>query len=185
MTAPDRTTISNFLGGGQAGCNWQTGTVVYGLEGDFDYFHGNENFYNNTNPLPDQHELLRHRAIADDRIIWRRCDRGSASPPTAISPTSPAALPSPTRLTRKAIRRQRPAGAGSATASKFLTGWAAGVGWEYAWTDHWMFRFEYLFSEFPKTSASGVITGPGGSNPLSGSATLVMQVARAGLNFKF
>ena len=44
--------ISNFLGGGQAGCNWQTGTVVVGLEGDFDYFHSNSNFFNNTNTLP-------------------------------------------------------------------------------------------------------------------------------------
>ena len=43
---------SNFLGGGQAGCNWQTGTIVVGLEGDFDYFHSNSNFFNDTNTLP-------------------------------------------------------------------------------------------------------------------------------------
>ncbi len=40
---------SNFLGGGQVGCNWQTGTIVVGLEGDFDYFHANSNFFNDTN----------------------------------------------------------------------------------------------------------------------------------------
>ena len=27
------------LAGGQAGCNWQSGMLVLGLEGDFDYFH--------------------------------------------------------------------------------------------------------------------------------------------------
>ncbi len=37
-------------------------------------------------------------------------------------------------------------GIGSASASKFLTGWTAGAGWEYAWTDHWTIRFEYLFA---------------------------------------
>ena len=30
-----------------------------------------------------------------------------------------------------------------------------------------------------------MITGPGGTNPLHGSADLVIQVARAGMNFKF
>lgn len=31
---------SNFIGGGEIGCNWQSGTVVVGLEGDFVYFPG-------------------------------------------------------------------------------------------------------------------------------------------------
>ena len=42
-------------------------------------------------------------------------------------------------------------------------GWTAGAGWEYALSDHWTIRFEYLFASFPTTSASGVITGPGGN----------------------
>jgi len=36
-----------------------------------------------------------------------------------------------------------------------------------------------------QTSAAGVIAGPGGTNPFTGSADLVLQVARAGVNFKF
>jgi len=44
---------TGFLGGGQAGCNWQSATVVWGLEGDFDYFRGNPQFSNNTNTLSD------------------------------------------------------------------------------------------------------------------------------------
>jgi outer membrane immunogenic protein len=43
----------NFLGGGQAGCNWQSGTWVYGLEGDVDYFHSNPQFINGTSTLSD------------------------------------------------------------------------------------------------------------------------------------
>ncbi len=43
---------TNVLGGGQAGCNWQSGTVVAGLEGDFDYFRSTSAFFNNTNTLP-------------------------------------------------------------------------------------------------------------------------------------
>ena len=79
-----------------------------------------------------------------------------------------------------------PPGVGIASASKFLTGWTAGAGWEYALTDHWLIRFEYLFAAFPKTSAIGAITEPGvGTNTLHGSGDLVMQVARAGMNYKF
>ena len=76
-------------------------------------------------------------------------------------------------------------GVGSATASKSLAGWTAGAGWEYALTDHWLMRLEYLFAGFPTTNATGVIAGPGGLNPLHGSTDLVLQVARAGVEFKF
>jgi outer membrane immunogenic protein len=80
-----------------------------------------------------------------------------------------------------------PVGTGVATGSKTLVGWTAGAGWEYAWTDHWVLRFEYLFTSFPgSVGATGLITdGAGGSNPLQGSANLVIQTARAGANFKF
>ena len=57
---------SNFLGGGQAGCNWQSGTVVAGLEGDFDYYRSNSNFLNKYRC--DQFRTLRHRPIAQDRL---------------------------------------------------------------------------------------------------------------------
>jgi outer membrane immunogenic protein len=33
-----------FTGGGQVGCNYQTGQFVFGIEGDFDYFHRSESF---------------------------------------------------------------------------------------------------------------------------------------------
>jgi hypothetical protein len=43
----------NFLGGGQAGCNWVSGTFVYGLEGDVEYFRNNPQFINGTSTLSD------------------------------------------------------------------------------------------------------------------------------------
>ena len=44
---------TGFIGGGQAGCNWQSGLIVYGLEGDFDYFRSNPQFINGTDTLSD------------------------------------------------------------------------------------------------------------------------------------
>ncbi len=67
--------------------------------------------------------------------------------------------------------------------------WSVGPparGWEYAFADHWTVKAEYLFASFPTTNATGLITGPGGtSNTLHGSTDLVIQLVRAGVNFKF
>ena len=103
-TEPASANATNFLGGGQAGCNWQSGTLVYGLEGDFDYFHSNPQFINGTDTLTDgvtpftvtqslTTNYLRHGASAPRR-------RGR---PQSRS-TSRAARPSPRRATRRATR---------------------------------------------------------------------------------
>jgi len=174
---------SNFVGGGQAGCNWQTSTFVAGLEGDFDYFHSNSNFFNDTNVLPTSgNSFVIGQSLTTDYLATVRPRIGIAADRNFAYITGGAAF---TKASYAETYADSGGGIGVASASKFLTGWTAGAGWEYAWTDHWTLRFEYLYSAFPTTSATGVITGPGGTNPLHGSADLVIQVARAGLNFKF
>jgi outer membrane immunogenic protein len=67
-----------------------------------------------------------------------------------------------------------------------LVGWTVGGGWEYAWTDHWTFKAEYLFARFPTTDAlGGIADAAGGTNTLHGSADLTVQIGRLGLNYKF
>ncbi len=179
---------SNFLGGGEAGCNWQSGTLVYGVEGDFDYFPSKIQFVNPFDTLSDgvtpftvTHSLstnflatLRPRiGIAADRD-FAYLTAGVAFTETSYTQTYADALivPGP--------------GVGAATGSKFLTGWTVGAGWEHAWTEHWTFKAEYLFAMFGTTNASGVITDTAGnSNPLQGSADLTMQIVRLGVNYKF
>jgi len=177
---------SNWIGGGQIGCNWQNGTVVVGLEGDFDSFHGDANFNNNTNTLPvlgvpfniGQQITTNFLATVRPRI-GIAADRNFAYVTGGVAFTKAS-------YTETYIDGSAPPGVGSATASKSLTGWTVGAGWEYALTDHWLIRFEYLYASFPTTSATGVIAEPGvGGNTLHGSGDLVMQEARAGLNFKY
>ena len=195
LGATDAATVSNdgtgsannssFLGGGQAGCNWQSGTVVVGLEGDFDYFRSNTNFYNNTDTLPVLGvPFVIGQSITTDYLATVRPRIGIAADRNFAYITGGAAF-TDASYTESYADGSVPPGIGSATASKFLTGWTAGAGWEYAWTDHWTIRFEYLFAAFPTTSATGAIANAGLSNALHGSGDLVMQVARAGVNFKF
>lgn len=176
---------ANLVGGGQAGCNWQSSTLVVGLEGDFDYFRGKSSFYNFTNALPvagvpfviGQEATTNYLATLRPRL-GIAADRNFAYLTGGVAVTT-------VNYTETYVDGNAPPGVGSATASKFQAGWIAGAGWEYAMTDHWLLRLEYLFAGFPKTSATGVIAVPGASNPLHGSTDLVLQVARAGVEFKF
>lgn len=177
---------SNFLGGGQAGCNLQNGTVVYGLEADFDYFHDTTSFFNNTNTLPVLGvPFVVGQSLTTNYLATVRPRIGIAADRNLAYLTGGVAF-TDAHYTESYSDGSAPPGVGTASASKFLTGWAVGAGWEYAWTNHWTVRFEYLFSNFGTTSALGTIAEPGvGSNSLHGSGDLVIQVARAGMNFKF
>jgi len=174
---------SNFIGGGQIGCNWQSGTVVAGLEGDFDYFPGKSSFANDTDTLPvlgipfviGQQLTTNYLATVRPRI-------GIAADRNFAYVTGGVAF---TKASYTESYADSNGAIGIATASSFLTGWTAGAGWEYALTDHWVVRVEYLFAAFPSTSAVGSIALGDAINSLHGSGGLVMQVARAAVNFKF
>jgi len=177
---------SNFLGGGQVGCNYQMGTFVAGIEADFDYFHGTSSFFNDTNSLPTlgfpfvigQQATANYLATVRPRF-GIAADRNFAYLTGGVAFTRED-------YTETYIDGNAPPSAGTATASKSLTGWVVGGGWEYALTDHWLVRAEYLWAAFPTVNATGTIVAPGtGSNVLHGSSDLVVQAIRAAVNFKF
>jgi outer membrane immunogenic protein len=176
----------NLVAGGQTGCNFQSGTLVYGLEGDFDYFHSNPAFSNNTDTLSDGvTPFTITQSLTTDFLATVRPRIGIAADRNFAYITGGAAFTRVT-YTESYVDSAAPPGAGSASGSKFLTGWTAGAGWEYASTEHLMFRLEYLFAKFDTTSASGLITdAAGGANAFQGSANLVIQTLRAGVNFRF
>jgi outer membrane immunogenic protein len=170
--------------GGQAGCNLQSGTLVYGLEGDFDYFHSNPKFTNNTTTLADGNTSAVSQSLTTNFLATVRPRIGIAADRNFAYITGGAAFTS-ISYTEGYVDANAPPGAGTAAASRSLVGWTAGAGWEYAFADSWTIRAEYLYASFPTTSALGTITGAGGANTLHGSSDLVVQLIRAGVNFKF
>jgi outer membrane immunogenic protein len=177
----------NFLGGGQAGCNWQSGTLVYGLEGDVDYFRSNPQVINGTATLSDGvTSFTVTQSLTTNFLATVRPRLGVSADRNLFYITSGAAF-TKASYSQAYVDAAVPSGTGLATGSKSLVGWTAGAGWEYAWTDNWTLRFEYLFTSFPgTTNGIGAITdAAGGTNPLQGSANLVVQTARFGVNFKF
>ncbi len=174
-------------GGGQVGCNWQSDTIVYGLEGDFDYFRTNPQFINGTATLSDgATSFTLSQMLTTNYLATLRPRLGVAADKNLFYITGGAAF-TKASYTQAYVDAAAPVGTGVATGSKTFVGWTAGAGWEYAFADHWTLRFEYLFTRFPgSVGATGAITdAAGGSNPLLGSANLTMQTARAGVNFKF
>ena len=179
-------TRDGLLAGGQAGCNLQSGLLVYGLEGDFDYFRSNPNFNNNTNTLASGATFSIAQSLTTNFLATVRPRIGIAADRNFAYVTGGAAFTSVNYTESYTDINPAPGpGAGIASATRSLVGWTAGAGWEYAWADHWTFRAEYLFVSFPTTSALGTIVAPGGTNTLHGSSDLVIQLIRAGVNFKF
>jgi len=194
LAAGDAATVSGSGGGGanadgilagaQAGCNFQSGTLVYGLEGDFDYFHTDPQFNNNTNTLANGNAFAISQSLTTNFLATVRPRIGIAADRNLAYITGGAAFTS-VSYTTSYVDANTPPGTGTASASRALLGWTAGAGWEYAWADHWTVRAEYLLASFPTTNALGTIAGAGGTNTLHGSTDLVIQLVRAGVNFKF
>jgi len=179
-----------FVGGGQAGCNWQSGTLVLGLEGDFDSFHSHPNINNNTATtgvsLANGSPFTNTQSLTTNFLATVRPRVGIAADRNLAYVTGGVAFTSISYAESYADANPAPGpGAGAVSASRSLVGWTAGAGWEYALAEHWTVRAEYLIAGFPTTNATGTIVAPGGTNALHGSADLFIQVLRAGVNFKF
>jgi len=177
------------VGGGQAGCNWQSGTLLLGLEGDFDFFHSNPNFNNNTNTLVSSGASFSiAQSLTTNYLATVRPRIGIAADRNLAYVTGGVAFTSISYTETYSDTNPAPGpGAGVASASRSLVGWTAGAGWEYALADRWIFRTEYLIAGFPtNTTVIGTIVAPGAAtNTLHGSAELLVQVLRAGVEFKF
>jgi outer membrane immunogenic protein len=176
--------------GGQLGCNWQTGTLVLGIEGDFDYFHSNPNINNNTAAtgisLANGSPVTIIQSLVTNYLATVRPRVGIAADRNFAYITGGVAFTSISYTETYSDANPAPGpGAGAASASHSLVGWTAGAGWEYAFADHWTVRAEYLIAGFPTTNALGTIVALGGTNTLHGSADLTIQLVRAGVNFKF
>jgi len=173
-----------FIGGGQVGCNYQTGAFVVGIEGDWDYFGSQPTFSNPNGTLTTGDTVTITQSLKTRSLATIRPRLGIISDRTLIYLTGGAAFAkvSYTQSYADTLNNAVGAAAGSTT----LLGWTVGAGWEWAWTDHVTVKTEYLFAKFPTTNAlGGILDTAGGTNVLHGSADLTIQTARLGLNYRF
>lgn len=178
-----------FVGGAQAGYNWQAGNFVYGLEGDINY-NGWNNTTNNIYALVAPLGGTFTTAV-NTKLDWFGTFRGrfgvAASPTILIYATVGLAYGEVKSSTLGTFSAGGDTYAGTASSTK--AGWTAGGGMEWLFMPNWSLKWEYLYIDLGKLNyADRCILACGALAPAPAYATSVQfreQVARIGINYHF
>ena len=157
---------TGFLGGGQAGVNYQIDRFVLGVEGDWSWTglngSGNNSAGNaiSTNARWTSTVTGRVGAAFDRFLVYGKGGVAFAQDQSGFTDTF----------------------GNSASNSLMRTGWTAGAGLEYGITKNWSAKLEYDYLGFGSQSLN--FTTP--TTPLyTSSANLNVQEIKAGINFRF
>jgi opacity protein-like surface antigen len=169
--------------GGHAGYNWQYGSVVTGLEVDFDGADIKDSGNVATFPVevcPPRQDCMRtnltlSRSVKFDELATARARLGYAVLPNLLAYGTAGLAWGHSEITGAA---SIPGFSVSSSADASNFGWAAGGGLEYKLWEHVMVRGEYLHYDFAKTTYSFPVVG-------GVSATSAIDVARGGISYKF
>ncbi|MGC1778173.1 MAG: outer membrane protein [Xanthobacteraceae bacterium] len=178
---------SHFSGGIGGGYNWQNGPVVYGVEFDAESLPGTSKSATGVaSPYAEftGGPISLSSSVDPSWLVTARGRIGYAFNDLLVYGTGGLAV---TRLSTNVTYSDGGFDTGTWTQSENKAGWAAGGGVEWALSKEWSVKAEYLFVKFGSVTASGAIVTPayGYSNAISTSADLTVQIARAGINYKF
>ncbi len=171
--------LDGFMGGFQAGFNWQAGNWVFGVEGDVSFFKQSAgitdvsigwpftpNTVTQSVELKNLYTVRGRIGYAMDRTLvyftggWAGSDLDTAD--STIYPTSSQAV----------------------SGSKLLSGYTLGGGIEWALGNNWSVKAEYLYADlggYQTVSCNSLDS----NSCYSHDHDAKMQVVRAGLNYKF
>lgn len=168
-----------FVGGGQAGFNYQVGSVVFGVEGDFDWAANNNNTVTGIiGPGGDT-----FTASANDRWIATVAGRlGYAADRWLFYVKGGGGWVGANSFTVTDVTTGASVTAGN---SNTLSGWLVGGGVEWAFANNWSLRAEYDFLGL----STRTFTVPATSPILVGDTFTTgknnVQMATIGINYRF
>jgi opacity protein-like surface antigen len=154
------------LYGGHAGYNWQYGSIVTGLELDFDGADISE-----SGRLGTSGQTTFDRSIKFDELATARARLGYLVLPNLLAYGTAGGGWGHSELT---VSSTSPGGTLSNSYDVNNFGWVAGAGLEYKLWEHVLVRAEYLHYDF------GKVTYTDGVN-----ASSTIDVVRGGLSYKF
>jgi outer membrane immunogenic protein len=179
-----------FTGGGQIGYNWQWSRSVWGLEADFDSFHLTDSAVGTVTP-PGNSTLTSSTSFSTDWLLTARGRVGFLATDRALIYGTGGLAAANLKYSQTNFFAPC-AGPGLACVetgalSTTKTGWTAGAGIEYALTNNWSVKAEYLYVDLGSvsTSATSTATGAAGTLPFLHSVDLKANIARGGINYKF
>jgi outer membrane immunogenic protein len=177
-------TSKGWVGGGQAGYNWQFGRAVAGLEADFSVtgIKGDSaslvRSATRTDTLSDD---VKYLGTARGRLGWLPLDN------VLFYGTGGLAWE---KINRSSTRVDLPAPATTITSTNPNDhfGWVAGAGAEtLLWNSNWIGRLEYLHYDFGTiaSTSSSASTNPATTASVDHGGRQTIEVVRAGVSYKF
>jgi len=174
------TNLGGAVFGVQDGCNYQAGLWVIGLEGDFN------GMVTQQGQAPDVSAQVNRAAVAQTSEVWLATLRARLGVTgfdnrALFYATGGGALMNLTSM--QVVTGFVSLSSNSQTDWPF--GWTVGGGLEYAFTDYFLLRAEYLYVRIPAyntfTANSGYLGGP----PVPLSTSLSENIFRFGISYKF
>jgi len=174
---------AGFIGGGQVGCTWQKGSLVFGVEGDFNGLTAKTSVTGDT--VTTLGAVSVTNSIETSWLATVRPRVGYAPYRGLVYLTGGVAF-ARFKFTQTYSEPSFPAFGGSEV-SATTTGWTFGGGYEYAVTDSLSAKIEYLYARFNAFGNDWLLVTPiATSNQFHGSAAdLNLNILRVGLSYKF
>lgn len=180
-----------FAGGVTIGANSQTGNLVFGVEGDFNYLDLSEDRNSGIVSAGVSTGVGNDRLEAD-WLATLRLRWGLASGSTLYYVTGGAAFTDATvtRTMDWSFSDGCPAVGGGlqrchSGSADFNVGWTVGGGIEHAFDNHWTIKGEYLYADFGSEDFNSSNAGTVPNQTMNHSFDMNMHIARLGLNYKF
>lgn len=172
--------INGAFGGGYLGYNWQAGSFVFGLEAEGGYIGARKTVFST---IATDHRFetsyggygafTGRAGFAVDRTLFY-AKGGFAVARIKNEALDDFPTPDPEHIGRSDTTRW---------------GWAAGAGIEYAITNNWIVRGEYLYMQFNNRTVFDLGDGSGGVPPATQPSPYTfhdhLHTARLGLAYKF
>jgi outer membrane immunogenic protein len=189
---------TGFIGGGQAGYNWQTGAFVLGVETDFQGTTVSKSF--NQTGIPFSGPGVPPFLVGDNLTVngkasldWLGTTRGRVgfvvTPDNRLMIYATGGVAYGGGSSNFSVFDATTGSVFSGSPSSTRVGWTAGAGVEYALTNNWTIRGEYLYADLGSTNfqtvgnaaAATFFPGVFASAKISYNASIV----RAAVNYKF
>ena len=167
-TAAGSGNLDGVTGGGQVGYNYQTGMIVWGIEGDFQ---GSGQRQTTVVGALTEEDRLRAFATVRGRVGVTAWDRG------LLYVTGGYAW-------MDARSRVTSGGATLIDLSANKGGWTIGGGAEWMFLPNWSTKLEYLYMRADNVTGSAVIPAPIGGT-ITSNSRIENSVVRVGLNYHF
>jgi outer membrane immunogenic protein len=183
------TNADGFIGGAQAGYNWQTGAFVFGVEADISF--SGMRGSSRREPLTANNGVIILTSFQDvttdmDWFGTARLRAGfTVAPQLLLYATGGLAFGQVDDTVFTTYIAGFPAASYPGSSSDTRVGWTLGGGAEWALTQNWTVKAEYLYFDLGDAT---ITANPAVANPpfqIRSNHDLTGSIARLGVNYKF